>query len=254
LIAAMIYVYAVAELPATGSPPVAATRGLGGARVELRAIGPVCVAYTSHPPGSMPPTAQNVWLHEGVVEALMPNGAVLPARFGTVFADEAALDQALGSQAGRLTAGLDRVRGCVELGLRVLWRQTDVPAAMAGLPLSDDLAGPANADLTPGRAYMAARLDRERRSRETQAVVERLAADIYAELAVLARDSTRRVLASPAPQMSAAYLVPTPQADTFNARVRQIAARHPDVRLLCTGPWPPYHFVPAFAALEASHA
>jgi hypothetical protein len=254
----MIYVYAVIELPATGAPPLPAVCGLGARPVELRTVGPVGAVYTSQPPGAIPPTAQNVWLHEGVIESLMRQRAVLPARFGATFADAAGLDQALYSQAERLAAGLDHVRGCVELGLRVLWPRAELPAEASLAPRGPHDAPPdardgGGGDLRPGRAYMVARLAREQRSRESRQTVERLAAEIHAELAPLARDSTRRLLPTPVPQMSGAYLVPGPQADTFNARVRQLAVRHPGVRQLCTGPWPPYHFVPTLAPAEAPH-
>src|SRR5439155_15880814 len=127
----MIYVYAVIESPATGAPPPPAACGLDARPVELRLVGPVGAVYTSHPPGAIPPTAENVWLHEGVIESLMRQRAVLPARFGATFADEAALDQALSSQADRLATGLDHVRGCVELGVRVLWPRAELPAEAA---------------------------------------------------------------------------------------------------------------------------
>jgi len=251
----MIYVSAVVDVPAAGAPPLPAVRGLGGGPVELRTGGRVGAVYTNQPPGAIPPTAENVWLHEGVIESLMRNRAVLPARFGTTFADEAGLDQALSSQVNLLVAGLDHVRGCVELGLRVLWPRTEQPAATL---LTQPQAHDAPPDSSgggggAGRAYMVARLAREQRSRETQQTVEHLAADIHAELASLARDSTRRVLSTPVPQLSGAYLVPGAETDIFNARVRQLAVRHPGVRLLCTGPWPPYHFVPTLTPAEAHH-
>jgi len=128
----MIYVYAVIESPATGAPPpLPAACGLGGRPVELRLVGPVGAVYTSHPPGAIPPTAENVWQHEGVIESLMRQRAVLPARFGATFVDGAALEQALSSQAERLAAGLDHVRGCVELGVGGLWPRAEVPPAAA---------------------------------------------------------------------------------------------------------------------------
>jgi len=238
----MIYVYGVVERT-TGSPPVPSVRGLDEHPVALRTIGGVEAAYTIHDRGSIPPTAQNVWLHEGVVEALMRDRAVLPARFGTTFRDEAALDLAIGSQADRLAVGLDRVRGCVELGLRMLWRlgepQPEGPEFLTSALESEQ----APADRS-GRAYMMARLARERCSREAHHTIELLAAGIHAKLAALSRDSTLRVTSAPVPRVAAAYLVAREHADNFNVRVRQLAAQHPDLRLLCTGPWPPYHFVP----------
>jgi hypothetical protein len=48
---------------------------------------------------------------------------VLPVRFGSLFADETALSATLATHEAELRADLDRVRGRLELSLRVLWEQ-----------------------------------------------------------------------------------------------------------------------------------
>jgi hypothetical protein len=251
----MIYVYAVVELSG-GSPPspFRDVRGLDDQPVELWTSGArIAAACSTRVGDSVPRGAQNIWGHERAVEALMNHFTLLPARFGTTFRDEAALEEMLRSSADRLAAGLDHVRECLELGLRVLWRPGDVPPDYS-VPQSamEDTKGATAA--SPGRAYMLARLARERRSREARHATERLAAKVHDELAALARDNTRRVVVEPVPQLAASYLVPRDRADTFNARVRHLAADNPHMRLLCTGPWPPYHFVPTLVPPEAAHA
>ncbi|MBI4759356.1 MAG: GvpL/GvpF family gas vesicle protein [Chloroflexi bacterium] len=61
------------------------------------------------------PTEANLWLHETVVEALMVDRAVLPVRFGTVLANEAAVQAVLTAHHADFVANLKRVRGRVEL-------------------------------------------------------------------------------------------------------------------------------------------
>jgi hypothetical protein len=94
---------------------------------------------------------------------------------------------------------------------------------------------------------MQARLEDERRRRATAERAERLAAELHDALAPLARDSARRVLPSADVVMSSAYLVPRNDADAFADRARELSASHADLHLLCTGPWPPYHFAPPLA-------
>ena len=68
-IAAMIYVYAVAEVPRRIAAVAGRVRGLDGAPVELRTSGgDVAAACSSHRRQLRPADAQNVWLHERVVE------------------------------------------------------------------------------------------------------------------------------------------------------------------------------------------
>jgi gas vesicle protein GvpL/GvpF len=64
-------------------------------------------------------TPEALWRHETIIETLMETRDVLPLRYGTRFERDA---EAVGAVAGRrddLHAALDRVRGAVELSLRV---------------------------------------------------------------------------------------------------------------------------------------
>jgi hypothetical protein len=168
----------------------------------------------------------------------MRRGPVLPVRFGTVFSGAQKLDEILSRGETAMGAGLDRVEGCVELGLHVL-------APHPG----GDAAAAAN-----GREYMAARLAAERTRKQLQQ-------GVHEALAPLAIDQAVREPSSSDLLFTAAFLVRHDDVEAFRQRVQDLAAAHPDLRLLCTGPWPPYHFVPglddvvaASPAREASHA
>lgn len=225
----MIYVYAITDHACAAPPDV---RGLDEAALAARGIGAVASVYSAHDLRQITPTAENLWRHEAVVESIMRHcDAVLPARFGTLFADQTALDEILTRHADALAAGLARVRNCVELGLRVLWQP---PAQQAS---SVELHG-------SGRAYMLARLDDERQRRDLRQRAEQIASGLHDALAPLARDSTRRLLPTTDVLMSSAYLVARDAAEPFATRARELSSEHPGVRLLCTGPWPPYHFAP----------
>jgi hypothetical protein len=147
------------------------------------------------------------------------SGSVLPARFGGAFADEQELDDAVRTKESELARGLSLVRGCVEFGLR----------ALAG-----DLPTESRSDNPSGRDYMRTRLAEERTSR-------RLAEEFHEPLARLSRASTRFGGAFSG-LLKAAYLVPRQDVDVFAERVRQLEAAHPDLTIVCTGPWPPYSF------------
>jgi hypothetical protein len=158
-----------------------------------------------------------------VVDALARSAAVLPARFGLSFADEEALERTVRERRDELEAALERVRGCVELGLRVLAPEPD------GAPVEPESGGD----------YLRARL------RETEER-ERLALGLHETLEGRARDARR----SP-PQgrwlLSAAYLVPAGGVDDFRGAVEELESAHPELALVCTGPWPPYSFAPEAA-------
>jgi Gas vesicle protein K/Gas vesicle synthesis protein GvpL/GvpF len=62
-------------------------------------------------------TAEALWRHEELVEALMADRDVLPVRYGTRFGDAEEAVQAVAAQRATLTAALDRVSGAVELSV-----------------------------------------------------------------------------------------------------------------------------------------
>jgi hypothetical protein len=147
------------------------------------------------------PTPDSLWRHEEIVEALMADRDLLPVRYGTRFADEQTAAGAVASRAADLTAALDRVRGAVELSLRVL--DTREP------PTDDAL--------------------------ET----------IHAPLAELSRATAQRPTRAPSELLRSAYLVDRDGVVPFADLVGRLQAAHPDLRLLCTGPWPAYSFAEA---------
>jgi hypothetical protein len=141
------YAYAVTETGA-GAPAV---DGLALTSVRCGALAMVA--------GDGPGVGEEAyWRHERVVEAAMAGGPVLPMRFGSVLDDPAAF---LADRHDALAAALDRVRGAVEVGVRV-------GAADAGAPQS-------------GTEYLLRRGDAEH---------------VHAELSALARAAVRRRSAS----------------------------------------------------------
>src|SRR4051794_4569385 len=141
----MIYLYAI-------------TRACSGAGGELRGIDdePVRVQTCGELAGwftrdaSVPRSAElrHALRHEQVVEAIMQRTAVLPMRLWTTLPDQTDLMRLLDRNAHQFAAGLHKVTGCLELGVRILCTESATH-------------GPA-IDHSSGRAYMAARAAEER--------------------------------------------------------------------------------------------
>jgi hypothetical protein len=157
-------------------------------------------------------TAEVLWEHEAVVESLMEERDLLPMRFGTLVEDDEAAIRALVERREELRKGLDRVRGAVELAVR----------AEASSP--GDLAPTG----TSGAEYIRAKAHRTEAARL-----------LHEPLAFLARES---VIQAGPELLRAAYLVDREAVDGFVGLVRRLQETHDGLRILCTGPWPPYSF------------
>ena len=210
----MIYLYGITE-PGAGTPEMS---GLDDETVSLLEAGPVAGLVSSHDRAGFDPDPEALWCHDRVLESAMEHGPVLPARFGSTFADTQELINLLKREGGRLSRQLERVRGCVELAVRV------------SLPVAE------RPDPKNGQEYLRARLAEQNESR----AAVRLALQPLAEHAVLSQKNAR---SDDGATLTASYLVPAGEVDHFAAEVRELAREHAELSLSCTGPWPPYSFV-----------
>ena len=125
----LIHLYAVAdELAGMPDGP-----GIDSAPLKRRRSGDFDLLVSEHA-AKVEPTEEAVLAHARVVEELLPlAGAILPARFGVAFEDDASLEQAVSDRSAELDESLARVRGRVEVGVRVIGEQTGVaPNAETG--------------------------------------------------------------------------------------------------------------------------
>jgi hypothetical protein len=161
--------------------------------------------------GEQEVTPAALWRREEVLEELMQERDLLPVRFGTVLADEEAAARALAERRDEFTAGLARVRGAVELALRVVPREPEPPPSAA-----------------TGREYLRAKVAKMETARR-----------LHEPLTAMSRES----VSQPGRELlRAAYLVDRAAVDGFVAAVQRMQRDHPELALLCTGPWPPYSF------------
>jgi hypothetical protein len=258
------YVYAITDRP---EAPLPRQLGLGDAelhQVAWRDIGAIVSAHDSTPPAA---TAAELWRHEEVVEALMEGRAVLPARFGTLFASHQRVSDMLCRAYPQLIQDIERVRGHVEIGMRFLaspdhQSESDrLPAdgtGAAGLMADGRLPlvspnGFDGAAAAPGTAYLRAKLAKHCATNNRREVQLKLVREVCGTLAGHATE--RRLDAEPADRVgvSAAFLVPRERLASFRRMVGLLADAHPDLALLCTGPWPPYSFVSANVGAPATN-
>jgi hypothetical protein len=231
----MMYVYAITDQPAL---PLPTQPGLDEASLCSLVHQEIAAVFSSLPAADVAVTQANLWRHEAVVEALMADRAILPVRFGTVLDNESAIQAILAAHNASFVADLDRVRGQVEVGLRVLWNEEEKGSQRAG-----ERPGTGGG----GRSYLMARLEEERRAGAWRQQAEALASKLHAPLARLAAKSTRQLLLTPRMLLAAAYLIEQNQTAAFQREVEALSAVYPALHFLCTGPWPPYSFVTAGA-------
>ncbi len=188
---------------------------------------------------------QNIMAHERVIANVMSRVDVLPCSFGTVaVSDEAIHADLLRPRRDELLSQLERVRGHVELDLRVLWERERLFADILGEDERIQRLRSAIAARPEGAAYyeritlgqlVAAAIEQRR---------ERTAATLLADLQPLSTESRANNLVGDMMILNAAFLVERDRVPAFDERVSALTeASAGRLVFRYTRSLPPYNFV-----------
>jgi hypothetical protein len=212
-----VYLYAL-----LGGPPVE-TPGAGVCDEPLRLVdlgGPL--ALVGDVTATLPPSPTTLTAQDALLRRLAPGvDAILPARFGTLLADDAALVQALAPRRSELTEALARVAGCEQMTLRVWGEQ------------AASISETESAGSGPGARYLAAR----RRARQVPEL------DILrVRLGALVRDERTERHDRPPLLATVQHLISRGESARYLAEVDAAGPQLSPWRVTVTGPWLPYAF------------
>lgn len=243
----VIYLYCLTE---PGCEPPAELRGIAGMSVRaVGAAGRLAAWVSDLPEDPGPATAELVRVHDRVVRAALDLETPLPARFGQSFGGDAALRRALEPRAEGLERSLERVRGGVEMTVRILLPGAPLgsgrpEAAERGARSEGAAEGgeeiPTSAGA--GRAYMARLRGRQQASAELKREAEFLQARVARAVDELAREGVCSPVMPEAHSFSLSHLVAREAVSEYRLAVDALVKSDPALRLLVSGPWAPYSF------------
>jgi hypothetical protein len=176
-----------------------------------------------------------------VVEAFYRSMTVIPMRYGcqvTALSEAASL---LEKRRDDYETLLRELAGVGEIGIHIL------PDGPTVRPENDLSPPPPNPSSTmSGTAYLAAKRQRylglEWADLEQRGLVEELCSPL---LGLYVRRKVEWPNSTTSPLLSLYFLVPRDSMDSFRDAARQLRSR-PSLKLLLSGPWPPYNFVDSF--------
>ena len=211
----LVYVYAF-----TGEP--VSRRKIAGHTIESVHIGDVHAAVERRQ--EAPPLSEAALReqHAIVVDLSRRVDSIVPARFGALV-DEAELARIVSLRADRLHAALRRVRGCVQMTVRVpMGVRESVRAGGGGNHPGADYLQERRAALAPPPAVDLIR-----------AAVRGISSDEVSAVSAAGRQATL------------AHLVPGNRVAAYRRAVQAAArAQGLESEMVVTGPWPPFAFAP----------
>jgi len=226
-----LYVYCLSD--ELGEAGLAGVRGLNGEPARLFACEGLAAVVSRFDEAPAPVTREHLLAHNRVNAQVLASVTPLPFRFGTL-TDEPRLTAYLRERAPDLRALLARVRGGVEMSVKLMW-QASAGAASEAPAQSGGGAATGTAFLLAKRRALLGEEEARRRAGE-------LAAWLDARTSDLARDSETRLHPAETIVVRAAHLVARESVADYRERLRALRAERPDLRFLTSGPWPPYSF------------
>lgn len=225
--------------------------GVGGASVRLLAFGGAAsvVAVMSEFEGErVSVTRENLLAHNRINAHVLARVTPFPFRFGTL-ADEARLASYVAANETALSEAFERVRGCVEMGVKVrLVEGSKVEANESEVNVeifNDEAAG-----VGRGTAFLLAKRREILGGEALKSRAESVAARLAERVGSLARSTDVRLSPEGPILLRASHLIAREDVAEYRARVRDFGAGLSEMQLLASGPWPPYSFGVSSVAAE----
>ena len=180
--------------------------------------------------------------HEAVAEKLMEKFTVLPFRLLTILDGRENVLSMMDDYYGDFRDNLDRLRGKVEFGIKVVWPADKVKSRIINTYRTKNR----NAHLLDDsveRRFVREKFEEHKIDRAFREKADRY---IHAMDVFLGKFATAKKLETLRTEnllLSAVYLVTKDNQDNFREAFEHIRTARKDLKYLFSGPWPPYHFV-----------
>jgi hypothetical protein len=205
--------------------------GINGAAVYLFKVGKFSLLVSVYAGDTVPVSRDNALTHAAVVHGVLSRTTPLPFRFGTLVT-EPQLESYVTARSAALQAKLNLVRGCVEMGVKIIWDRE----------WSDDLQPNDVLEGKPGTAFLKEKR-RELLGSEARAdQAKRIVAWLEERLGEAVRDTTFETNFTGKILVTAAHLVERDSLDRYRTALKEAKIERPELHFLASGPWPPYSF------------
>ena len=242
------YVYCIIH---SGEPLRFGPIGIGAEPAEVHTVHyrELAAVVSDTPIEVFDATRENVLAHERVNETVMRRHTVIPMSFGTVFKTREDIVELLKAAYEAFHDVLSKMADKLEFGLKVLW---DREVVIRDIENADEDVRRLKGEISSqkGSTYFARMQYGRLVDAALEARSERYVNEIFEELRPVSVASRANKPIGEKMIMNAAFLVSRDKEPAFDAKVKQIGARHDKLTFKYTGPWPPYNFVNIRLKLE----
>jgi hypothetical protein len=209
--------------------PIEGLHGIAGAQVLAYPGGEFAVMVSEYVrPGAL--DQKSALEHAHVIAECFQKGTVLPFRFATIFDSDEAIRQAVRVNRKVFLQTVSDLRGKSEMHIKLMLND--------GAPLTDVQVQHA------GNAYLSQLRERAVRDRERQTKARAISVQMHKLFNPLQEDVSCKRNDRGELLLDIAHLIESDSVEKYHSHCSAAARHFKDVRIVITGPWPPYHFMP----------
>jgi len=209
----------------------------------------------------IPVSNENVLRHEAAIETVQREQTILPMRFSSIFNDDDAVLEFLKSRYAVFVSDLERLHDTLEMGIRVIQQKKYVQnteSTQFGVEqefgVSEQLTESPIPDLqstaSPGMSYLQQRRIYYASLDESDEWVQEIVKTCHAQFEDICVEFKRDNHSPFLQGVSLNYLIREDFINEFKNRFNDLKSSLNELQFLCSGPWPPYHFVSPGGSVE----
>jgi len=181
--------------------------------------------------------------HEEVAERLMERFTVLPMKFFTIFKNKEEILSMMSEYYDSFNENLDRLRGKLEFGLKVIWSGNTIKKRIA-----ENNTGQGQSELLSNGSlaqnYVMEKFEKYKTDRQFKEEGHKYISTVNRFFSGFAVEEKLNMLKSEGLLLTASYLVEKAKQDDFKQAFERLKKNGPnDLKYLFSGPWPPYNFI-----------
>ncbi len=202
----------------------------------------------------IPVSNESVLRHAAVIEAVRKEQTVLPMRYSSVFKDDAGVIEFLKICYAVFVLDLERLHDKLEMGIRIIHKKKylqNTESTQFGVEqefgVSEQLTESPIPDLqstaSPGMSYLQQRRIYYASLDESDEWVQEIVKTCHAQFEDICVEFKRDNHSPFLQGVSLNYLINKDSLNEFKNRLNDLKSSLNELQFLCSGPWPPYHFV-----------
>ena len=226
--------------------------GIGNANVRAFQYEDIVAILSEVVMAKIPVSNGNVLRHAAVIEAVRKEQTVLPMRFSSVFHGDTAMLEFLKSRYAAFVSDLGQLHDTLEMGIRVIQKKVqNTEITQSGVKqefgVGEQLTASPTPDLqppaSPAMSYLQQRRIYYASQDENDEWVHEIVKTCHAQFEDICIKHKRDLHTSFSQGVALNYLIHKDSLNEFKNRFNDLKSSLNELHFLCSGPWPPYHFV-----------